>query len=64
MQEDLKNAKIALKEEMKQEFLNMLAQHKSGTMNQVIFQNNFFILHPFNKLMIIMPNLLPQYLYV
>jgi len=49
---------------MKQEFLNMLAQHKSGTMNQVIFQNNFFILHPFNKLMIIMPNLLPQYLYV
>jgi len=41
MQEDLENAKIALKKEMKQEFLNMLAQHKSGTMNQVIFQNNF-----------------------
>ena len=41
MQEDLENAKIALKKEMKQEFLNMLAQHKAGTMNQVIFQNNF-----------------------
>ena len=41
MQEDLENAKIALKEEMKQEFLNMLAQHKEGTINQVKFQNNF-----------------------
>ena len=29
MQEDLENAKIALKKEMKQEFLNMLAQHKA-----------------------------------
>jgi hypothetical protein len=42
MQEDLENAKITLKEEMKQEFLNMLAQHKEVTMNQVIFQNNFY----------------------
>jgi hypothetical protein len=37
MQEDLENAK----NEMKQEFLNMLAQHKEGTMNQVIFHNTF-----------------------
>ena len=40
MQEDLENANIALKEEMKQEFLNMLAQHKERTINQVKFQNN------------------------
>jgi hypothetical protein len=40
MQEDLENAKIQLKEEMKQEFLNMLAHHKEGTVDQVIFQNN------------------------
>jgi hypothetical protein len=40
MQEDLENAKIALKEEMKQEFLNMLAQQKEATINQVKFQNN------------------------
>ena len=36
MQEDLENAKIALKEEMKQEFLNMLAQHKEGAMIMVL----------------------------
>ncbi|XP_066386577.1 uncharacterized protein [Miscanthus floridulus] len=40
MQEDMENAKIALKKEMKQEFLNMLAQHKAGTMNQSTPQNN------------------------
>ena len=49
MQDDLENAKIALREEMKvtlrqemrQEMLNMLALHKQGTMNQVIFENDF-----------------------
>jgi len=49
MQEDLENAKIALREEMKvalrqemrPEMLNMLALHKQGTMNQVIFENDF-----------------------
>jgi hypothetical protein len=35
MQEELENAK----KEMRQEFLNMLAQHKEGTMNPVIFHN-------------------------
>ncbi|PVH38671.1 hypothetical protein PAHAL_5G322300 [Panicum hallii] len=34
MQEDLENANIALKEELKQEFLNMLAQQKEETINQ------------------------------
>ncbi|CAD6212626.1 unnamed protein product [Miscanthus lutarioriparius] len=32
MQEELENAKINLREEMKQEFLNMLAHHKEGAM--------------------------------
>ena len=36
MQEDLENAKITLREEMKQEFLNMLAQHKEGAMIMVL----------------------------
>ena len=55
MQEDLENAKIALREEMKvtlrqemrQEMLNMLALHKQGTMNQVIFENDMsmFVLY-------------------
>ena len=40
MQEDLENAKIALKEELKQEFLSMLAQQKEATLNQVKFSNN------------------------
>ena len=39
MQEELEKAKKALKEEMKQEFLNLLAQHK-GTTNEVIIQKN------------------------
>ena len=30
MQEELENAKTNLREEMKQEFLNMLAQHKGA----------------------------------
>jgi hypothetical protein len=37
MQEELKSAKIALREEMKQELRNMLAQQKAGATNQVIF---------------------------
>ena len=36
MQEELENAKINLREEMKQEFLNMLAQHKEGAMVMVL----------------------------
>jgi len=36
MQEELENAKINLREEMKQEFLNMLAQHKEGAMIMVL----------------------------
>jgi len=40
MQEDLENANIALKEELKQEFLSMLAQQKEATLNQVKFSNN------------------------
>jgi hypothetical protein len=36
MQEELENAKKALKEEMKQEFLLLLGQHKE-TENEVIF---------------------------
>ena len=40
MQEDLENANIALKEELKQEFLSMLAQQKEATLNQVKFLNN------------------------
>lgn len=40
MKEDLENAKIAIKEEMKQEFINMLAQQKEGTINQSTPQNN------------------------
>ncbi|XP_066359579.1 uncharacterized protein [Miscanthus floridulus] len=39
MQEELENAKINLREEMKQEFLNMLAQHK-GAMIMSTLQNN------------------------
>lgn len=37
MQEELESAKIALREEMKQELRNMLAQQKAGATNQVIF---------------------------
>ena len=37
MQEELKSAKIALREEMKQKLRNMLAQQKAGATNQVIF---------------------------
>lgn len=40
MQEDLENAKIALKEELKQEFLSMLAQQKEATLNQTTPENN------------------------
>ncbi|CAD6250819.1 unnamed protein product [Miscanthus lutarioriparius] len=40
MQEELENAKINLREEMKQEFLNMLAQHKEGAMIMSTLQNN------------------------
>ena len=36
MQEELENAKTNLREEMKQEFLNMLAQHKEGAMIMVL----------------------------
>jgi dynactin complex subunit len=43
MQEDLENTKIAIREELKQEFLSMLVQQKEGTAIQVKFQNNF---HP------------------
>jgi hypothetical protein len=42
MQEELENAKINLREEMKQEFLNMLAQHKEGAMIMVL--EYFFII--------------------
>jgi len=37
MEEDLGNAKKKLREEMKQNFHKMIAQHKEGTMNMVIF---------------------------
>ncbi|XP_066399214.1 uncharacterized protein [Miscanthus floridulus] len=40
MQEELENSKINLREEMKQEFLNMLAQHKEGAMIMSTLQNN------------------------
>ncbi|XP_066381871.1 uncharacterized protein [Miscanthus floridulus] len=40
MREELENAKINLREEMKQEFLNMLAQHKEGAMIMSTLQNN------------------------
>jgi len=36
MQYELENAKISLREEMKQKFLNMLAQHKEAATNMVI----------------------------
>jgi len=44
MQEDLESAKIALKEELKQEFLSMLAQQKKATLNQVKFSNNVVLI--------------------
>jgi Flp pilus assembly protein TadB len=44
MQEDLENANIALKEELKQEFLSMLAQQKEATLNQVKFSNNVVLI--------------------
>jgi len=44
MQEDLENAKEIMREQMKQELLNMLAQHKEGTLNMVIFLYSLLIL--------------------
>ena len=61
MQEDLENAKEIMREQMKQELLNMLAQHKEGTLNMVIFLYSLLILCAVNKLlMMMMPNLLGQ----
>jgi len=40
MHEELEKAKTNLREEMKQEFLNMLAQHKEGAMIMSTPQNN------------------------
>jgi hypothetical protein len=37
MQQELEEAKIKLREEMKHDLLNMLAQHKEANMNKVIF---------------------------
>jgi hypothetical protein len=61
MQEKLENAKINLREEMKQEFLNMLAQHKEGAMVMVLEYFLSFVLLII-LYMIVIPNIsLPKF---
>jgi len=38
MQQELEDAKIKIREEMKQDMVNMLAHHKEANMNMVNFQ--------------------------